>query len=171
MDIEACLCARSHCQPLCRKYHLYAYLTKIARCWLQDEEDVKDAVQETLLVVVKTLRDGIQIADLQAFAAGIVRNKARNIRDKKCCYSLSDMLCEIPSHARSHEENIDFEEQVTVALAALSDAMRRAFEMVAFEGKSRQDAAEALERCPGTISRWLVTAWKKISHLSQPRTI
>ena len=153
------------------KYRLDAYLARIARSWLQDVEDVDDAVQETLLAVAKTLRDGILIVDLQGFAAGIIRNKARTIRGKKCRCSSTDMLCEIPSPAHSHEENIDFKELVTVALAGLSDAMRRAFEMVAFEGKSRQDAAEALERCPGTISRWLVTAWKKISHLSQPQTI
>lgn len=119
---------------------------------LFSDADVEDALQETLLAVSRSLPSFRGEASVLAWACGIARNKARDIRRRKGRPAAPDPVSHIPSEVDRFTSQWASRADVERALAGLSDKLRPVFELADIEGFSYGEIAEQLDLERNTVA-------------------
>ena len=119
-------------------------LRSAIRGLLFDEADVEDALQETLLAVSRSL-DGFRAESaVSAWAAGIARNKAKDILRRKGRPAVPEPIADVPTEFERFTSQWATHADVEQALNSLSDKLRPVFVLVDIEGLTYAEVAERL---------------------------
>lgn len=119
-------------------------LRSAIRNLLFDEADAEDALQETLLAVCRSL-DGFRAeSSVSAWAAGIARNKAKDILRRKGRPAIPEPIVDVPTEVERFTSQWATHADVDRALAALSDKLRPVFVLADIEGLTYDQIAAQL---------------------------
>lgn len=119
---------------------------------LLSHADVEDALQETLLAIAHSLGSFRGESSVLAWAAGIARNKARDIRRRKGRPVAPDPVVNLPTEVDRFTSQWASRADVDAALAGLSDKLRPVFELADIEGFSYNEIATQLDLERNTVA-------------------
>ncbi|MHC1685250.1 MAG: RNA polymerase sigma factor [Clostridiaceae bacterium] len=140
------------------KFQLY----RIGRTLLSNEEDIGDAMQETVL---KTFKGIASISKLESFKSWIFKimiNECNNIlRSKKKLNIFTKLFKE-----ESYVDDYNFEnEPVMKGIKSLKEDFKKVIILYYYEDLSVKDIAEILEISEGTVKSRLSRARGKLSEI------
>lgn len=132
---------------------------------LQDQQEAKDLVQDTFIVLYQKKEALGEIANFSGYLYVLLKNKILNFLEKKKVRSnyLENLGAQ---QSYSSVENYVFEkelkEQIEQGLDLLPEKMRLVFEMSRFEHLSHKEIGEQLNISDKTVKRQIVNALKII---------
>ena len=134
------------------------------RLKLKSTEDAEDLSQDICLEVIKSIRTGKKIENLNAYVWKISNHMFFNwLRKKK--YSQTYYMTDLLISDEDVEESVILEEQKSLLrreLSLMSGNYRRAVVMHYFENMSCEDIGKALGKSEGTVKWWLHDARQAI---------
>ncbi|MDO4274307.1 MAG: sigma-70 family RNA polymerase sigma factor [Eubacteriales bacterium] len=131
---------------------------KTARSVLRDDEDVADAVSDTILTCWEKLGQLQEDKYFRTWMTRILVNKCRDILRKKEYLFYTDKVPEVESRERGFE-NLEWEQ----ALAALAEHYRSVVILYYVEGFKTSEIAQILQIPESTVRTRLARAREKLA--------
>lgn len=139
-------------------------------------EDAEDMVQETLIRVWKTLQDGAQIDNLEAFAMTVCRNLSLDLTSRREQHNVTfdEELHDRPDVARSPYDDIVRSEQtahLNALLNTLPEKQRTAMQLRDIEGRTYREIADIMQISESDVKVNIFRARRAVrEHLQQGKT-
>lgn len=136
-------------------------------------EDAEDMVQETLIRVWKTLKDGTQIDNIDAFALTVCRNLSLDLtaRREQQNVTFDEELHDRPDATHSPYDDIVRSEQTALLNALLNtlpEKQRTAMQLRDIEGHTYREIAEVMQISESDVKVNIFRARRAIrEHLQQ----
>lgn len=140
-------------------------------------EDAEDMVQETLIRVWKSLQDGTQIDNLEAFALTVCRNLSLDhmARREQQNVTFDEDLHDRPDAARSPYDEMVSSEQtahLNALLNRLPEKQRTAMQLRDIEGRTYREIADIMNISESDVKVNIFRARRAIrEHLQQQRPV
>lgn len=135
---------------------------KVARSILQSDEDVADAIQETILTCWEKLDQLRENRYFKTWMMRILINKCNDLLKNKSEYLLDDRFYEIASPARDFD-NIEWKE----TLKSLDEKYRLVIILYYIEGFKTSEISQILELPESTVRTRLARGREKMSAIYQ----
>lgn len=146
------------------KFQLY----RIGRTLLNNDEDIGDAMQETVLKVFKGIANINKLESFKSWIFKIMINECNNILRSKKKFSIFTKLFK----EESYVDEYDFEnEPVMKGIKSLKEDFKKVIILYYYEDLSVKDIAEILEISEGTVKSRLSRARGKLSEILKSRGV
>ena len=146
-----------------RKY--YKSLCAQANSYVKDLDKAQSLVQDCFVKLWNNRNELDKVNRLAPYLTLMVRNRCiDHLRKEKSIESLnhSEHMEESDIHTENTVNFHEFEERLIVALAALPERSRMAFEYSRFEGLSYNEIAERMDITPKAVERLISRALKSL---------
>lgn len=135
---------------------------RVARGILKNEEDIKDAIQNTLIKAFENIHTLKKDQFFRTWLIRIVINECNEIlRKSKRCISLDETIGNLSEKYTDHYENMD----LIHAMHSLNDELRVIVTLFYYDDLSVKTISEILEISEGTVKSRLSRARAKLKEL------
>ena len=139
-------------------------LMSFAQSLLKDQANAQDAIQESLIAIVKSIRKLKDHRKFHAWIYQITRNKCLDIIRKNQKYKNECALDSI-SEPIAHESNKDSQMDMISMIKQLPHKQKNVIHLFYYEGFSILEISKILDKPAGTIKSLLFDAREKLKHL------
>ncbi len=139
------------------------FMYKTARAVLYCDEDIADAVQETILTCWEKISQLKKASSFRTWIARILVNKCNDILRKKQMVSFYEDVPEVETAQNFEFENVEWNE----ALESLDEKYRLVIMLYYVEGFKTKEISQILEIPEGTVRTRLARARAKVADIYQ----
>lgn len=125
------------------------------RASLYNQEDIRDASQETMLTIWKAHLRNIPITNLVGLACRVMQHKSLDILRKNHRFSGSASIDAISDRRLSRMEEFEHEDIIASALSRVDVSKREAFKLATATPLTQEEIGKIVGCSAGTISRWV----------------